>query len=111
MSDHSPIDVFDIERNKNRSLTWRIILTTGSKIDWQNIHSYSKNVNSRIEIGLSHEIIAGMALNEKVAGLLLPDLKGSLDFNSGFISSSLSFCKWCQDLFGYVWNGSEKTII
>jgi predicted transcriptional regulator len=52
-----------------------------------------------------------MALNEKVAGLLLPDLKGSLDFNSGFISSSLSFCKWCQDLFGYVWNGSEKTII
>jgi hypothetical protein len=27
-------------------------------------------VNTRIEIGLSHEIIAGMALNEKVAGLL-----------------------------------------
>ena len=114
MSDHSLIDsdvVFDIERDRNRSLTWRIILPTGSKIDWQNIRSYAKNVNTRIEIGLSHEIIAGMALNEKVAGLLLPDLRGSLDFNSGFISSSLSFCKWCQDLFGYVWNGSEKTII
>ena len=114
MSDHSLIDsdvVFDIERDRNRSLTWRIILPTGSKIDWQNIRSYAKNVSTRIEIGLSHEIIAGMALNEKVAGLLLPDLRGSLDFNSGFISSSLSFCKWCQDLFGYVWNGSEKSII
>lgn len=111
MSDHSLIDVFDIERDRNRSLTWRLILPKGSKIDWQDLHSYAKNVNTRIEIGLSHEIIAGMALNEKVAGLLLPDLKGSLDFNSGFISSSLSFCKWCQDLFGYVWNGSEKTII
>jgi len=97
MSDHSLIDsdvVFDIERDRNRSLTWRIILPTGSKIDWQNIRSYAKNVNTRIEIGLSHEIIAGMALNEKVAGLLLPHLRGSLDFNSGFISSSLSFCKW-----------------
>jgi predicted transcriptional regulator len=75
--------------------------------------SYAKNVHTRIEIGFSHEIIAGIALNEKIVGLLLPDLRGSLDFNSGFIfiSSSPSFCKWCQDLFGYVWNGSEKTII
>jgi hypothetical protein len=105
MSDHSLIDVFDIERDRNRSLAWRIILPKGSKIDWQDIRAYAKSVHARIEI------IAGIALNEKVAGLLLPDLRGSLDFNSGFISSSLSFCKWCQDLFGYVWNGSEKTII
>jgi predicted transcriptional regulator len=109
MSDHSLIDVFDIERDRNRSLTWRIILPTGSKIDWQNLRSYAKNVNSRIEIGFSHEIIAGMALNEKIAGLLLPDLRGSLDFNSGFISNSFSFCKWCQDLYNYIWSESEKT--
>jgi len=68
-------------------------------------------VHTRIEIGFSREIIAGIALNEEVDQLLLPDLRGSLDFNSGFISSSLSFCKWCQDLFGYVWKRSEKTII
>lgn len=106
MSDHSLIDsdiVFDIERDRNRSLIWRIILPIGNKIEWQDLRSYAKNVHTRIEIGI--------ALNEKVAGLLLPDLRGSLDFNSGFISSSLSFCKWCQDLFGYVWKGSEKTII
>jgi predicted transcriptional regulator len=111
MSDHSLINVFDIERDRNRSLTWRIILPIGSKINWQDLRSYAKNVHTKIEIGFSHEIIAGIALNEKVAGLLLPDLRGSLDFNSGFISSNLSFCKWCQDLFGYVWDGSEKTII
>lgn len=111
MSDHSLIDVFDIERDKDRSLTWRIILPTGSKIDWQNLRSYAKDVHSRIEIGFSHEIIAGMALNEKIAGLLLPDLRGSLDFNSGFISSNLSFCKWCQDLYNYIWSESEKAIL
>ncbi|HEY7757083.1 MAG TPA: hypothetical protein VIA08_02510 [Nitrososphaeraceae archaeon] len=58
MSDHSLIDVFDIERDRDRSLTWRIILPTGSKIDWQNLRSYAKDVHSRIEIGFSHEIIA-----------------------------------------------------
>jgi predicted transcriptional regulator len=111
MSDHSLIDVFDIERDRDRSLTWRIILPTGNKIDWQNLRSYAKDVHSRIEIGFSHEIIAGMALNEKIAGLLLPDLRGSLDFNSGFISSNLSFCKWCQDLYNYIWSESEKAIL
>jgi predicted transcriptional regulator len=108
MSDHSLIDVFDIERDRDSSLTW---LPTGSKIDWQNLRSYAKDVHSRIEIGFSHEIIAGMALNEKIAGLLLPDLRGSLDFNSGFISNNLSFCKWCQDLYNYIWSESKKAIL
>jgi predicted transcriptional regulator len=112
MSDHSLIDIFDIERDRNnKTLTWRIILSTDTKINWQDLRSYAKNAHARIKIGFSHEIIAGIALNEKVADLLLPDLRGSLDFNSGFISNSLSFCKWCQDLFGYVWDRSEKTII
>jgi predicted transcriptional regulator len=114
MSDHSLIDsntVFDIDRDRNRSLTWRILLPTGSKIDWQDLRTYAKNVPTRIEIGFSHEIVAGIALNEKVAGVLLPDLRGSLDFNSGFIGNNLSFCKWCQDLFNYVWKQSEKTIV
>ena len=55
--------------------------------------------------------LAGMALNEKIAGLLLPDLRGSLDFNSGFISSNLSFCKWCQEYNNYIWSESEKAIL
>jgi predicted transcriptional regulator len=83
MSDHSLLDVFDIERDRNRGLTWRIILPKDNKINWQDLRSYAKNVHAGIEIGFSHKIIAGIALNEKVAGLLLPDLRGSLDFNSG----------------------------
>jgi predicted transcriptional regulator len=46
MSDHSLIDsdiVFDIERDRNRSLTWRIILPIGSKIDWQGLRSYTES--------------------------------------------------------------------
>lgn len=111
MADHSLIDVFEIEADRNRSLRWRIILPEGSKIDWQGLRSYAKNVNARIEIGFLHNILAGIALNEKVAGVLLPDLKGNLDFNSGFIGSTIRFRKWCQDLFEYSWDRSEKTVI
>ena len=111
MSDHSLIDIFDIERDRNRRLTWRIILPVGNRIDWQELRSYAKIAQARIEIRFSQKIIAGIALNEKVAGALLPDLKSNLDFNSGFISSSISFRKWCQDLFDYVWNRSEKTVL
>ena len=48
MSDHSLVDsdtVFNIERDRNRSLTWRIILPKGSRINWQDLRTYAKNVH------------------------------------------------------------------
>jgi len=41
------------------------------------------------------------AMNEKIAGIAFPDLKGKMDFNSGFTSGSIDFHKWCGDLFSY----------
>jgi hypothetical protein len=37
------------------------------------------------------EVAAGIALNEKIAALSLPDNKGRLDFNSGFTSDNPAF--------------------
>jgi predicted transcriptional regulator len=52
----------------------------------------------------------GIAMNEKIAGIAFPDLKGKMDFNSGFTSSSIDFHKWCCDLFSFYWNGLKKLL-
>jgi predicted transcriptional regulator len=53
----------------------------------------------------------GMAMNEKIAGICFPDLKGKMDFNIGFTSSNIDFHKWCNDLFTYYWNRSKKPFL
>jgi predicted transcriptional regulator len=58
----------------------------------------------------SRNIKAGLALNEKIAGLTFPDVTGRLDFNSGFRSSDLLFHKWCYDLFIYHRNKAIKKV-
>ncbi|PWU80184.1 MAG: hypothetical protein DLM72_13490 [Candidatus Nitrosopolaris wilkensis] len=46
-----------------------------------------------------------------MAGMCFPDLKGKMDFNSGFTSSNIDFHKWCNDLFTFYWNRSKKTFL
>jgi predicted transcriptional regulator len=53
----------------------------------------------------------GIAMNEKIAGICFPDLKGKMDFNVGFTSSSINFHKWCNDLFTFYWNRSKKPFL
>ncbi len=54
----------------------------------------------------------GIAMNEKIAGICFPDLKGKIDFNSGFRgTSNTEFHGWCRDLFEYYWSKSKPTSI
>ncbi len=51
-------------------------------------------------------------MNEKIAGVCIPDLKGKIDFNSGFRGmSDTEFHNWCRDLFEYYWSKSKPTSI
>jgi len=89
------------------NVTWRVIVPAGSSIDWAEIRRTVGTHKGRIEYHLiedPHDIKAGMALNEKIAGVTFPDITGKLDFNSGFRSSNPLFRKWCQDLFVFHWN-------
>ena len=96
------------------NVTWRIIIPAESNIEWTRLRDSVGNYNGRIEYGLmedSSEIKAGMALNEKMAGLTFPDMTGNrLDFNSGFRSNNFLFHKWCYDLFLFHWNEARKKI-
>jgi predicted transcriptional regulator len=98
----------------SHTVTWRIILPADSSIDWPDLRRTVGSHKGRIEYRLIEDaknIKAGIALNEKIAGLTFPDIMGKkLDFNSGFRSNDPIFRKWSQDLFEFHWNKAEKKV-
>jgi predicted transcriptional regulator len=97
----------------NSRITWRVIVPAGSSIDWVEIRRTVGIHKGRIEYHLIEDptdIKAGIAMNEKIAGVTFPDITGKLDFNSGFRSDNPLFRKWCQDLFAIHWNKKGKRV-
>ncbi|MDQ4014022.1 MAG: hypothetical protein M3146_09915 [Thermoproteota archaeon] len=95
------------------SVTWRVIIPADSNMDWTELRRTVGTYKGRIEYHLiedPNDIKAGIALNEKIAGLSFPDITGKLDFNSGFRSNNPLFRKWCQDLFVFHWNKKGKRV-
>lgn len=94
---------------------WRIIIPGDNNFDPSDLqYTYDPRKGKRIEFGLmkeSKEIKAGIVLNERTAGLTLPDLSGRLDFNSGFRSRGNLFHKWCFDLFNYHWHKTFRKLV
>jgi predicted transcriptional regulator len=73
----------------------------------KNSEKYSllkQKLGSRFETKYVENLTAGMALNEKIAGVVFNDKRGALDFNSGFVAKSPKSYKWCYDLFMHNWN-------
>ncbi len=68
----------------------------------------SAELGTRVEVRVVEKVNAGLALNEKTAGVAFPDQTGAIDFNSGFASSDPNFHKWCTDLFMFHWNKAES---
>jgi predicted transcriptional regulator len=95
------------------TVTWKIVIPAGSSMDWKKVRADVGIHKGRIEYHLIEDPIdirAGMALNEKIAGLTFPDITGKLDFNSGFRSDNPVFRRWCQDLFVFHWNKKGKRV-
>jgi predicted transcriptional regulator len=98
---------------ESSTVKWRIIIPADSSIDWTRLRTSAGTHKRRIEYLLiedPNDIKAGIALNEKIAGLTFPDTTGKLDFNSGFGSSDPVFRMWCQDLFEFHWNRTGKKV-
>jgi len=62
----------------------------------------------KVELKIVDGVCAGLALNEKRAGVTLPGPGGKLDFNSGFGGDDPKFQKWCADLFIFHWNKAKS---
>ncbi|PWU78825.1 MAG: hypothetical protein DLM72_20570 [Candidatus Nitrosopolaris wilkensis] len=70
-------------------------------------------LGNKLELKLlpDESVKVAKAMNEKIAGITFSDLKGKMDFNSGFASSTINFHKWCNDLFTFYWNRSKKPFL
>jgi len=56
-----------------------------------------------LEMRRLSEVRVCIVMNERLAGLCLPDAKGKIDFSAGFASRKPRFHKWCEDLFLHYW--------
>jgi len=64
----------------------------------------------RLELRFMDNIKIAIAMNEKIAQVCFPDLDGRIDYNSGFISDSPDFHRWCHDLYSFYWDSSKKML-
>jgi predicted transcriptional regulator len=49
-----------------------------------------------------------LVMNEIKALIAFPNVAGTIDFRSVLVSSDPVFHQWCQDLFSFYWDRSEK---
>ena len=85
-------------------------------VSWKSIIPYSvfanlpelKAIPKNIEVRFLNSPKVAIAMNEKLAGVCFPDLKGKLDMSSGLRGKGASMHKWCHDLFMYCWEEAES---
>jgi len=93
----------------NRDVCVSIIIPKSS-LTPEEYQQIKKLLRDKLELKLvpDENIKIGIAMNEKIAGIAFPDLKGKMDFNSGFTSGSIDFHKWCGDLFIFYSNRLKR---
>jgi len=68
---------------------------------------YRKKKGMRIEVRLIDEVRFSMKSNEKVGGMVLPDLDDKIDYEYALIRDNPQFVKWLDLLFDYFWQKAE----
>jgi predicted transcriptional regulator len=85
----------------------RIIVPTAS-IDEIAPETLRAELGVKVELRVVDRVKAGLAMNERKAGVTFPDVTGKIDFNGGFGSVDPSFHKWSADLFMFHWNKAKS---
>ncbi len=93
----------------NRDLSVRIMIPKSTHIP-ERYQQTKTLLGDRLELKLlaDEDVKVAFAMNEKIAGVTFPDLKGRMDFNSGFTGSNINFHKWCNNVFTFYWDRSKK---
>lgn len=82
----------------------KIIYQKGAKVP----EDYRPKKKLPIEVRLLDEVIFALKLNEKTAGIALPDLDGKIDFGFALMGSKPQFMRWIELLFDYYWQKAES---
>jgi predicted transcriptional regulator len=104
----NPMDLATLGgKGAGEEVSLRIIIPAG-KIGEGTSGTLSPELGNKTELRLVDRVNAGIAMNEKGAGVAFPGPTGEIDFNGGFGSDDPSFHKWCADLFMFYWNKAKK---
>jgi predicted transcriptional regulator len=60
-----------------------------------------------LEVRLLDEVKFSMKINEEIAGMVLPNLEGKIDYEFGLMGKEPQFRRWSELLFDYFWEKAE----
>ncbi len=63
-----------------------------------------------IEIKFVEDVCFSLKLNEKTAGVALPDISGKIDYGYGMVSEDPVFLRWAKLLFDYYWQKGRTVL-
>lgn len=75
--------------------------------DAQMPDEYRPKKGMTMEVRLLEKVPLSMKLNELFAGVVLPNLKGKIDYEFALIGKEKLFHRWVELLFNYYWQRSE----
>jgi predicted transcriptional regulator len=94
-----------ISKKFEPELKVRVLLPTSTSKD--SLERAHQVVGNYADYRFTEKVLAGVALNEKLAGIVFPDAEGKIDYSSGFVGYSSTFQKWCKDLFEWMWESAS----
>jgi predicted transcriptional regulator len=95
-----------ISRTFPESLSVRAIMQ--SDLTLKGYQLARRVIGPRAELRFADKVKVGIAVNEKMGGVVFPDLAGRTDFSCGFIGYTSNFQRWCSDLFDHYWENARK---
>lgn len=86
-------------------IAWKILIPRSAL---EGAADQSLSFPENFDLRFLDDLKAGIAMNERRAGVTFADLKGKLDMSSGFGSDDRGIRSWCKDLFLYYWQTAGK---
>jgi predicted transcriptional regulator len=87
-----------------KGVDFRIIYPSGVEVP----KVYRPKKGLSLEVRLLEKVNFSMKLNEDIAGLVLPDLDGKIDYEFGLMGEEPKFRRWSELLFDYFWEQAES---
>ena len=84
----------------------KLIYPQGSEVP----DEYTKKKGIPINIRLIDDVRLSLKLNEKTAGIALPDLNGKIAYDFALMSEDPQFLRWSNLLFDYFWQKGRTVL-
>lgn len=111
LADHAVFSIGSIARLlRGKDISVSIVVSDVEPAEADHSEEALKQLGNRLEIRLAPKVPVALAMNEKVAGVAFPGMKGKVDYNSGFRGSDRKLWAWCSDVMSFYWERSKRVV-